>query len=69
MEISFKNTYRDTEAENSSDGSVEVFTAGRVYKVSDSFGEKMVEEGLAIKVEEIKSERRTRKGGKTDGKK
>ena len=68
MEIKFKDVYVDKEAENSKCGAVEVFTANRMYDVSESFGKKMVKEELANKVGENKTERKIRnKGGNEDG--
>ena len=59
MKITFKEVYVDEEARS---GSREVFTAGRGYEVSESFGKEMEEEGLLV--EEKKESRRTTRKSK-----
>lgn len=43
MDIVFNEPYHDKEAENSDDGSQEVFSANRTYSVKESFGKKMIQ--------------------------
>ena len=47
MEIIFKENYLDEDAENSDDGSREVFTAGKKYPVKERFGKKLVRNNKA----------------------
>lgn len=42
MRIVFKEAYHDKDAENSDDGSQEVFSPSREYPVKEAFGEAMV---------------------------
>ena len=51
MDIIFKENYLDDEAENSKEGTREVFTAGRNYTVLHSFGKKMVKKNFAKEAE------------------
>lgn len=53
MDIVFKENYFDEEAEASEDGSKQVFTAGKLYPVSESFGKDMVGLELATQLDEF----------------
>ena len=50
MRIVFNKAYHDKDAENSDDGSQEVFSAGREYPVKKAFGESMVKAKKAVAV-------------------
>lgn len=55
MKIIFKENYCDEKEENQK-GVKETFTAGREYKVSEEFGEKMVKKHKADIVNNLKEE-------------
>ncbi len=56
MRIVFTENYHDKDAENSDDGSMEVFTANREYPVKDSFGKSMIKSKKAFNATDLVTE-------------